>query len=114
MWVMLILSTAQALRRSITKAFLGWLPQTVCLALTLPLAIGLAMLLGWNLYLALSNKTTIEFHEGVTASIQARRSCPRPLHAHCTPPTGSCRHACIRMNISCVGAAVHAHVSLRR
>ena len=47
------------------------------MALTLPLAIGLAMLLGWNLYLALSNKTTIEFHEGVTASIQV------PLAALC-------------------------------
>ncbi len=28
------------------------------------------MLLAWNLYLALQNKTTIEFHEGVTAKIK--------------------------------------------
>lgn len=37
----------------------------------MPLTIGLVMLLVWNLYLALQNKTTIEFHEGVTANIKA-------------------------------------------
>ena len=36
----------------------------------MPLTIGLTMLLVWNLYLALQNKTTIEFHEGVTANIK--------------------------------------------
>jgi len=36
----------------------------------MPLTIGLVMLLAWNLYLALQNKTTIEFHEGVTANIK--------------------------------------------
>ena len=61
--------------------------QTVCLALTLPLAIGLAMLLGWNLYLALTNKTTIEFYEGVTASIQVcHASHPGLLYAVYTSP----------------------------
>lgn len=42
------------------------------MVVTVPLALGLAMLLGWNLHLALANKTTIEHHEGVTARIQAR------------------------------------------
>ena len=45
--------------------------QTVCLAFSMPLTIGLTMLLVWNLYLALQNKTTIEFHEGVTANMKA-------------------------------------------
>ena len=45
--------------------------QTVCLAFSMPLTIGLVMLLVWNLYLALQNKTTIEYHEGVTANIKA-------------------------------------------
>ena len=44
--------------------------QSVCLFLCMPLTIGLVMLLVWNLYLALQNKTTIEFHEGVTANIK--------------------------------------------
>ena len=44
--------------------------QTVCLAFCMPLTIGLVMLLVWNVYLALHNKTTIEFHEGVTANIK--------------------------------------------
>lgn len=35
----------------------------VCTAMALPLSIGLVMLLGWNLYLLLANKTTIEYHE---------------------------------------------------
>ena len=39
-----------------------WL-QTLCTAFTLPLALALAMLLGWNLWLAARNLTTIEFHE---------------------------------------------------
>ena len=36
----------------------------------MPLTIGLVMLLVWNVYLALQNKTTIEFHEGVTANVK--------------------------------------------
>ncbi len=40
--------------------------------MTLPLTIGLALLLGWNLHLALANKTTIEYHEGVTARVRVR------------------------------------------
>ena len=42
----------------------------MCLFLCMPLTIGLVMLLVWNLYLAVQNKTTIEFHEGVTANIK--------------------------------------------
>lgn len=44
--------------------------QTMCTGISLPLTIGLVMLLIWNLHLALHNKTTIEFHEGVTAKVQ--------------------------------------------
>lgn len=51
--------------------------QTVCLAFAMPLTIGLVMLLAWNLYLALQNKTTIEFHEGVTANIKVCPHTPR-------------------------------------
>ena len=49
--------------------------QTAATAVTLPLAIGLVVLLGWVAYLVCNNKTTIEYHE-------AR------LHAH-THPRGS-------------------------
>ena len=45
--------------------------------MTLPLAVGLAALLGWNAHLVLGNKTTIEHHEGVTARIRVRGPAPR-------------------------------------
>lgn len=48
--------------------------QTLCTAISLPLAIGLAMLLLWNGYLVYSNKTTIEHYEGVTARVLASRA----------------------------------------
>lgn len=48
--------------------------QMICMAITLPLAIGLAMLLAWNVYLVYTNKTTIEYHEGVTAKVLASRA----------------------------------------
>lgn len=51
------------------KHFVVWaLLQTTSLALAIPLIIGLGMLLGWHIYIILQNKTTIEYHEGVTAS----------------------------------------------
>lgn len=37
--------------------------QTAATAVTLPLAIGLIVLLGWVVYLVVNNKTTIEYHE---------------------------------------------------
>ncbi len=37
--------------------------QTAATAITLPLAIGLVVLLGWVAYLVINNKTTIEYHE---------------------------------------------------
>ena len=46
--------------------------QGLATAVTLPLAVGLALLLGWNMHLVLGNKTTIEHHEGVTARIRVR------------------------------------------
>ncbi|MEW5297116.1 MAG: hypothetical protein WDW36_000344 [Sanguina aurantia] len=48
--------------------------QTIAFALALPLTIGLAMLLAWHIQLVLTNKTTIEFQEGVTASITGPRT----------------------------------------
>ena len=45
------------------------LAQTAATAVTLPLAIGLAVLLGWVVYLVVNNKTTIEYHEA--------RACPQ-------------------------------------
>lgn len=48
--------------------------QTLCTAVCLPVAIGLAMLLAWNGYLVYSNKTTIEHYEGVTARVLASRA----------------------------------------
>lgn len=40
------------------------LAQVAATALALPVCVGLCVLLGWNAYLALQNKTTIEYHEG--------------------------------------------------
>jgi len=57
------------------KATMMWATlQTVCMAVSLPLAIGLAMLLVWNAYLVYTNKTTVEHYEGVTARILASRA----------------------------------------
>ena len=47
--------------------------QALCTAVTVPLALALAMLLCWNVYLVVTNRTTIEYYEGVTARIQATR-----------------------------------------
>lgn len=44
------------------------------MAVTLPVMIGVAMLLGWNAYLVYHNKTTIEHYEGVTARILASQA----------------------------------------
>ncbi|BDA49409.1 Palmitoyltransferase PFA4 [Coccomyxa sp. Obi] len=63
-------SAEASLHRSLVWAIM----QTVCTGISLPLTIGLVMLLIWNLHLALHNKTTIEFHEGVTAKIQANKA----------------------------------------
>ena len=48
--------------------------QTACTAVTLPLALGLLVLLFWNGFLAANNRTTIEYHEGVRANVQVRPS----------------------------------------
>ncbi|XP_025807366.1 probable protein S-acyltransferase 16 isoform X2 [Panicum hallii] len=39
----------------------------ICGVILSPLALALAMLLGWHIYLILQNKTTVEYHEGVRA-----------------------------------------------
>ena len=40
--------------------------------MALPLSIGLVMLLAWNLYLLLGNRTTIEYHEVPGPCLPAR------------------------------------------
>lgn len=42
--------------------------QTLATTLSAPLSIALALLLAWHLYLVITDKTTIEHHEGVTAA----------------------------------------------
>ena len=37
--------------------------QTICTTCAMPLAVGLFMLLAWNMWLLINNKTTIEYHE---------------------------------------------------
>lgn len=46
----------------------AWL-QAVATALALPVALGLMILLVWNASLAVQNRTTIEYHEGVNAAL---------------------------------------------
>jgi len=70
--------------------------QVLATAVTLPLTIGLALLLGWNLHLALANKTTIEYHEGVTARVRVRGARPmrrpRPALRSCASVSASHKH----------------------
>jgi hypothetical protein len=46
--------------------------QVVAIIIRVPLVVALAMLLGWHVYLVLSNKTTVEYHEGVRAKRTAQ------------------------------------------
>lgn len=46
--------------------------QVVAIVISTPLVVALAMLLGWHVYLVLSNKTTVEYHEGVRAKRTAQ------------------------------------------
>ena len=46
--------------------------QVVAIIISVPLVVALAMLLGWHVYLVLSNKTTVEYHEGVRAKRTAQ------------------------------------------
>jgi hypothetical protein len=39
----------------------------ICGVILSPLALALAVLLGWHIYFILQNKTTVEYHEGVRA-----------------------------------------------
>ncbi|KAG2501938.1 hypothetical protein HYH03_000436 [Edaphochlamys debaryana] len=48
--------------------------QIEAFMLALPLAIGLLLLFVWHVQLVMANKTTIEYQEGVTASINAAAS----------------------------------------
>lgn len=44
--------------------------EVVCMTLTLPLTIALALLFGWHVYLLVNNKTTIEHYEGVRSKFR--------------------------------------------
>ena len=44
----------------------------LAIVICVPLVVALAMLLGWHVYLVLSNKTTVEYHEGVRAKRTAQ------------------------------------------
>lgn len=62
--------------------------QILCTALTLPLTLGLVMLLCWNVYLLSRNKTTIEYYEvsclvPIPQRSQSKGSCLHFLK-HCT------------------------------
>ncbi|PNH00566.1 hypothetical protein TSOC_013607 [Tetrabaena socialis] len=48
--------------------------QALAFAIALPLTIGLLLLFVWHVHLVAVNKTTIEYQEGVTASIDAAAS----------------------------------------
>ena len=63
--------------------------QAICTAMTFPLSVALLMLLAWNLYLMLSNKTTIEYYEGVTAELKATRRGGKFQHPYDLGPCGN-------------------------
>lgn len=56
--------------------------QIVSTAVALPLVVGLGMLLFWNFYLFFSNRTTIEYHEGVRVAGTAGAAALQPKHHH--------------------------------
>ena len=68
--------------------------QTLCMAVTLPVTIGVAMLLGWNTYLVYCNKTTIEHYEGVTARVLASQSGQAWKHPYDLGPCGNLAMIC--------------------
>lgn len=63
--------------------------QAVCTAVTFPLCIALLMLLGWNAYLMLTNRTTIEYYEGVTAEVKATQRGEQYQHPYDLGPCGN-------------------------
>ncbi|KAL3134915.1 hypothetical protein ABBQ32_007880 [Trebouxia sp. C0010 RCD-2024] len=75
------------------KTHVFWaIMQAICTAMTIPLSIALLVLLGWNLYLMLSNKTTIEYYEGVTAELKATRRGGKFQHPYDLGPCGNLQH----------------------
>mmetsp|Transcript_7589 Transcript_7589/g.21621 ORF Transcript_7589/g.21621 Transcript_7589/m.21621 type:complete len:306 (+) Transcript_7589:538-1455(+) len=82
-----------------SPGFAGMMMAFTC-AVTFPLTIGLIMLLGWHLYLVICNKTTIEYHEGVTAKIQAAKSGHRYQHPYDVGFCGNL-HAVLGANVTC-------------
>jgi len=74
--------------------------QGVCVTITFPLTLGLVLLLGWHVYLVLSNKTTIEYHEGVTAKIHAAKRGQAYKHPYDLGLCGNL-HAVLGANLTC-------------
>ncbi|KAJ7199299.1 hypothetical protein O6H91_04G009800 [Diphasiastrum complanatum] len=57
-----------------TSVAVSALLKVLCATMLLPLLVALAVLLIWHVYLALHNKTTIEYHEGVRARWLAEKA----------------------------------------
>ena len=69
-----LISTArqqQVIRTGVHGDTVLWVTlQIIAFLISLPLTVGLVMLLAWHVQLVLTNKTTIEYREGVTARTQ--------------------------------------------
>eukprot|EP00898_Chlorokybus_atmophyticus_P008622 jgi/Chlat1/8761/Chrsp90S08123 len=71
---------------AMASEMLSALVQAICATFTFPLAIVLAVLLGWHFYLISQNKTTIEYHEGVRAKVLAAHGSAGSPSATYYPP----------------------------
>jgi palmitoyltransferase len=69
-------------QQGLQSIWLWALVHTVAIAMALPITIGLVMLLLWHVHLVWSNKTTIEYHEGVTAQVRAQSGGGRYQHPY--------------------------------
>lgn len=69
-----VLSTARqraVIRTGIHGDTIVWVTlQVMAFLIALPSTVGLLMLMGWHIQMVLTNKTTIEYREGVTARVQ--------------------------------------------
>mmetsp|Transcript_654 Transcript_654/g.2385 ORF Transcript_654/g.2385 Transcript_654/m.2385 type:complete len:399 (+) Transcript_654:224-1420(+) len=60
-------SRAKSHRRSSEQPTTSTLLQVAMMCINIPLILGLGLLFGWHCYLVWTNRTTIEFHDGVRA-----------------------------------------------
>jgi hypothetical protein len=65
--------------------------QGLALVLALPAAVGMANLLSFHIRMVLTNRTTIEWREGVTAQINAGAMAPGRRHGEHPYDIGACR-----------------------